>query len=229
MMNSANRSTSSAPPRPRKPNRKKQQLQILRLIVHTAALIPLAWMLFDWWSYQIGPDCAPIYPTCANWIREITLRTGMSALILLTLSLVCTPLSTFLGWKIVVPLRKPLGLYAFLYVTLHFSIFIWLDYGGDIAWILEEITMRRYAIVGFIAFLLLVPLAATSTSWAQRKLGGKNWKRLHRLVYVVAMLAVLHYFWLVKENYTWPVFFGVVIGLLLLVRTTAVKNVLKRK
>lgn len=216
-------------PRPWGNLRPKQQLQILRLLVHTAALIPLLWLLFDWWSYRIGPDCATIYPTCANWIRDITLRTGMSGLILLILSLTCTPLSTLFGWKIVVPLRKPLGLYAFLYVVLHLSIFVWLDYGGDIAWILEELTMRRYIIAGFLAFLLLVPLAATSTNWAQRKIGGKNWKRLHQLVYLAAGLAVLHYFWLVKENYTWPIFFGVLLAGLLLVRTTAVKNKLRRR
>lgn len=220
--------TAVRPKQKRKPNRKKQQLQILRLIVHTAALIPLIWMLYDWWSYQIGPDCSPVYPACANWIRDITLRTGMAAIILLTLSLTCTPLSTLLGWRIVVPLRKPLGLYAFLYVSIHLSIFVFLDYGGDIAWILEEITMRRYAIVGFIAFLLLVPLAATSTSWAMRKLGGKNWKRLHKLVYLIAVLAVLHYLWLVKENYTWPIFFAVVIGFLLLVRIPAIKTAITK-
>ncbi len=209
---------------PSPPNRKKQQLQILRVIVHTAALIPLIWMLYDWWSYQIGPDCSALYPTCTNWIRDITLRTGMSALILLTLSLACTPLSLLTGWRLVVPLRKPLGLYTFFYVCLHLSIFVFLDYGGDLAWIWEELTMRRYAIAGMAAFALLVPLAATSTNWAQRKLGGQNWKRLHQLVYLIAGLALLHYFWLVKESYTWPIFFGVIIGVLLLMRLPVVKK-----
>jgi methionine sulfoxide reductase heme-binding subunit len=195
-----------------------QQLQYLRLITHIAALIPLVWLLYDWWSYQIGPDCAPFYPTCANWIREITLRTGMASLVLLTLSLACTPIRILTGWKLIVPLRKPLGLYAFFYVCLHLSIFIWLDYGGDLGWIWQELTMRRYVMAGFAAFLLLMPLAATSTNWAQRKLGGRRWKQLHQLVYLIAGLALLHYFWLVKENYTWPIIFGVVIGFLLLVR-----------
>lgn len=179
---------------------------MLKIATHVGALLPLALLLWDYWFYQLGP----------NPIQEITLRTGKPALVLLVLSLACTPLNTLLGWKQVLPLRRPLGLYAFLYVCLHLLIFVWLDYGLDPELLAEAIFEKRYALAGFAAFLLLLPLAVTSTKWAMRKL-GKNWKRLHRLVYVAAVLAIIHYLWLVKSIHTEPlVFAAIVIGLLLM-------------
>lgn len=196
---------------------KKTQLQLLRIVTHVAALIPLALLLWDYWFYAFGPDP----------IREITLRTGKAALILLVASLACTPLNILFGWKLLLPLRKPLGLYSFLYVSLHLLTFVWLDYGLDLALLREAIFEKRYALVGFTAFLLLVPLAATSTKWAMRKL-GKNWKRLHRLVYVVMVLALVHYFWLVKNVYTQPTIFAVIAGVLLLLRIRPFKQQITR-
>lgn len=195
---------------------KKQQLQYLRLATHIGALIPLAFM---GWLIASGN-------LSADPLRELTFRTGKTAIILLTLSLACTPLS-ILGWKVVLPLRKPLGLYAFGYATLHFGIFIFsYGYFGDhIAWgaVWQEATQRRYAIVGLAAFILLIPLAATSFNWAMRKL-GKRWKPLHRLVYLIAILVIIHYYWLVKGDYAEPILFTIILAILFAIRLPPIKN-----
>ena len=147
---------------------KRTQIRLLKIITHVAALIPLLIMIWDYFDGGLGPDI----------IRELTLRTGKSALTLLVLSLAVTPLILLINWKQLQPLRKLLGLYAFLYVAIHLLIFLWLDYLFDPDLIREAIFQKRYALVGFLAFLILLPLALTSTSWAQRKL-GKRWRALH--------------------------------------------------
>ena len=203
---------------------KKQQFQLLKLLVHVLALLPLLFLYAEWYQYHIGPGCLDaLSPLCANWIRYITLETGEHALRLLLLSLACTPAAILFGWKIVVPLRKHLGLYAFFYVTLHFFIFVGIDYGFNLGWIGEELTMRRYAIAGFSAFVLLIPLALTSTNWAMRKM-GKRWGQLHKLVYLAGILAIVHYVWLVKENYTEPLLYMGVLIFLLGVRLPPVRQ-----
>jgi sulfoxide reductase heme-binding subunit YedZ len=195
---------------------KKQQLQLLRIVTHIGALLPLLLLIIDFYTNDLGADP----------IRELTFRTGKPAIILLILSLACTPLS-IVGWKIILPLRKPLGLYSFMYVCFHLGIFVFSYgyFGQAIEWLYvwQEATQRRYAVVGLLAFLILLPLALTSTNWAMRKL-GKNWKRLHRLVYVAAVLAVVHYFWLIKGDYGQPILFAVILGLLFLIRTPPVKE-----
>jgi sulfoxide reductase heme-binding subunit YedZ len=192
---------------------RRRQSQLLRIVTHVAALLPLLLLGWDFWQDQLGADP----------IREMTLRTGKAALILLLLSLACTPLNTVFGWKQAIRLRKPLGLYAFLYAAVHFAIFIYLDYGLNWTLIQEALFEKRFALVGFAAFLLLLPLAITSTRWAMRKL-GKNWKRLHRLVYLAGALAIVHYFWLVKQAYTQPVIFALILALLLLARLKPIRR-----
>ena len=177
------------------------------------ALIPLALILWDVWAGQVSADP----------IREVTLRTGKAAIILLVLSLACTPLNIVFGWKQVLPLRRILGLYAFLYVAIHLTIFVWVDYGLNWSLIQEAIFEKQYALVGFAAFLILLALAATSSKWSMRQL-GKNWKRLHKWVYLAGILAVLHYILLVKNAYTQPLFFAVVLVLLLLARVGPIKQ-----
>ena len=184
---------------------------------HAVGLFPLAWLLFDFWFGLLG----------AEPIRAMILRTGKAAIILLTLSLVATPAGWLFRWKDATTVRRPLGLYAFMYVCLHFLIFIWLDYALIVPLIVEEIVARRYALVGFAAFLLLIPLAVTSTKGWQKRL-GKRWKVLHKLVYLIAVLAVVHYIWLVKNAYTQPLIFAAAVGLLLLLRVPAVKQALLR-
>jgi sulfoxide reductase heme-binding subunit YedZ len=186
----------------------------LRILTHLGALTPLAWLLWDYWFDNLT----------VNPIQDITFRTGKPALILLVLSLACTPVNTLFGFKQVLPLRKPLGLYAFMYVCLHFLIFIGLDYGFDVGLLYEAIFEKRYALVGFAAFLILLPLAITSTQGWMRRL-GKNWKRLHRWVYLAGILAVVHYVWLVKSDIREPLLYGAAVGLLLLLRLPAVRKV----
>ena len=203
----------------RKPRRlsREGRRRLLRVAYHAVGLFPLAWLLFDFWFGLLG----------AEPIRAMILRTGKAAIILLTLSLVATPAGWLFRWKDATTVRRPLGLYAFMYVCLHFLIFIWLDYALIVPLIVEEIVARRYALVGFAAFLLLIPLAVTSTKGWQKRL-GKRWKGLHKLVYLIAVLAVVHYIWLVKNAYTQPLIFAAAVGLLLLLRVPAVKQALLR-
>ncbi len=192
---------------------KKTTANLLRWGTHVGSLIPLALLIWHFYTNQLGADP----------IREITLRTGKTAIILLVLSLAMTPVNIITGWKQLLPLRKPLGLYAFLFVSLHLLTFVYLDYGLRWGLIQEAIFEKRFALVGFASFLILLPLALTSTKWAMRKL-GKNWKRLHKWVYLAGVLAVVHYFWLVKNVYTQPIIFAVVLTLLLALRVPQVKQ-----
>jgi methionine sulfoxide reductase heme-binding subunit len=185
----------------------------LHLATHAGALIPFALLLWDGSRNNLT----------ANPIQEITFRTGKTALIILVLSLACTPAGTLLGWRPVLPLRRPLGLYAFFYAALHLLIFAVLDYGLDIQLIWRTILEKRYIVAGFSAFVLLVPLAVTSTAGWQRRL-GKRWKVLHRLVYLAAPLAILHYVWLVKADRREPLTYGLIVALLLLLRTPPVRR-----
>jgi sulfoxide reductase heme-binding subunit YedZ len=185
----------------------------LRLVTHIGALFPLALLAWDYWAGQLS----------VNPIQDITLRTGKAALVLLVLSLACTPINTVFGYRPVLRVRRALGLYAFMYVGLHLLIFVGLDYGFDLVLIREAILEKRYALVGFAAFLVLLPLAVTSTKGWMRRL-GKLWKRLHRAVYVAALLAVLHFVWLVKSDIREPLLFGAVVVVLLLLRISPIRR-----
>jgi len=195
----------------------KTTARLLSIATHVGALIPLALLLWDYWLYQFGADP----------IREITLRTGKPALILLGLSLACTPLNIIFGWKHLIPLRKWLGLYAFLYASLHALTFVWLDYGLDPGLIVEAVFQKPYALAGFSTFILLVSLAVTSNRWSMRKL-GKRWKRLHKLAYVAGVLAGVHFLWLVKNAYTEPLIYAAILGALLLIRVRPIRQGIMR-
>jgi sulfoxide reductase heme-binding subunit YedZ len=191
---------------------------VMQALVHLGSLIPLAVLVLDYTRGNLT----------ANPIQAATLRTGKTALTLLVLSLVCTPASTYLRWTFAIRFRRPLGLYAFLYASIHFLIFIWVDLGLNWAFIVEGFIQKPYALVGFSAFLLLIPLALTSTKGWQRRL-GKTWKRLHKLIYYVAGLVVLHYIWVVKSDIRQPLLWGIGIGLLLLLRHPRVKARILRR
>ena len=150
-------------------------------------------------------------------IREITFRTGRDALVLLMLSLAVTPLNRFFGLRMVVRVRRALGVYAFVYASLHFLTFIGLDYQFDLALIVEGIVQKPFALVGFIAFLTLIPLVVTSTNGWKKRL-GRNWKRIHRLVYLTGVLAIVHFTWAAKQDYNEPLMYGAVVAVLLLSR-----------
>jgi len=189
----------------------------LRIAVHIACWIPLALLLWDAYTDNLT----------FNPIQEITVRTGKTALILLVLSLAITPLHTVFGLRQLLPLRRPLGLYGFGYAALHLGIFVGLDYGFDAQLIGEAIAEKRYVLAGLAAFLLLLPLALTSTKGSMRRL-GKRWKQLHRLVYVAAALVILHYVWLVKADIRQPLLYGAAVALLLVLRAPAVRRSITR-
>ena len=180
----------------------------LQLVFHLLAWLPVLWLLWGFWQDQLG----------LNPVRTITLRTGKTALILLLLSLTVTPLYLLFDWKWVYRFRRPLGLYAFLYATLHVLTFVGLDYGFDWTLVSDAIQNNRYTLVGLTAFLILLPLALTSTKRSKAWLGPKWWKRLHRWSYLAAGIAVLHYALLVRQYYTQPIIFGVILAALLGVR-----------
>jgi sulfoxide reductase heme-binding subunit YedZ len=163
----------------------------------------------------------------ANPIREIQLRTGKYALVLLVLSLACTPIYVLSGLKQVLSLRRPLGLYAFMYASLHFLNFVGLDYGFDFSLIREDIFEKRYALVGFAAFLILLPLAITSTKGWMKRL-GQNWQRLHRLIYLAALLVILHFLWQTKADFRQPLVYGAIVAVLLTVRIPWVREFISK-
>ena len=183
------------------------------LVAVIGGLIPLAQLAWGLWAGRwVDP------------IAETTSRTGSAAILLLVLSLACTPVNTLLGWRFMLPARKPLGLYAFLYASLHLLNFIGMDYGFSLRAFLDDaLLQKRFMIVGFAAFLILLPLAITSTKGWMKRL-GRNWKRLHQLVYVAGIFAVLHYLWLVKIDITWPLIYGGILALLLVLRLPVVRQ-----
>lgn len=153
----------------------------------------------------------------ANPIKEITHRTGDWSLRFLLITLAVTPVRRITGWSWLVRYRRMLGLFAFFYVCLHFLTYFVLDQFFDFGEIAKDIIKRPYITVGFTAFVLLIPLALTSTNKMQRRL-GKRWKQLHQLVYVIGVLGVLHYMWLVKADYLPPLIHAVILIALLAVR-----------
>lgn len=189
----------------------------LWLIANIGAVTPLLWLLWDY-----GTDNLSVNP-----IADITTRTGKPAIILLMLSLACTPLNIIFGWAKPVTVRKALGLYAFLYASLHFLTFVGLDYGFDLSLIFGDALLeKRYIVAGLAALILLIPLAITSTKGWMRRL-GRNWKRLHQLVYVIGILAVAHFLWLVKAARLYePLIYAVILSILLLVRVPPIRRFL---
>jgi sulfoxide reductase heme-binding subunit YedZ len=184
------------------------------ILVHIGCLLPIPWLLFDAWQGNLTADP----------IRATILRTGKIALALLVLSLACTPLNTIFGFKPALRVRRALGDYSFLYVCLHFAIFVGLDYGFNFQYVIFELS-RTYALVGLIAGLLLIPLAITSfPPWLKRL--GKNWKRLHNLVYGINFLAALHYILVVKQGVTEPYLWMILIIFLLVLRIPPVRHFL---
>lgn len=175
-------------------------------LVTLAGLVPLVVLLRDW---QSGALTDPV--------EEITRRTGWWTICLLTVTLAVSPVRRWTGWNQLAPQRRTLGLLAFTYATLHFATYIVLDQFFGWSYILEDIAERPYITVGFTAWLLLVPLAVTSTKGWIRRL-GKRWITLHNLIYVIALLGVLHFVWLVKADLREPATFGVIIVVLLAAR-----------
>ncbi|WP_083224131.1 sulfite oxidase heme-binding subunit YedZ [Methyloversatilis sp. RAC08] len=170
--------------------------------------MPLLWLAFGAYADRLG----------ANPIEYITRATGDWTLRLLLVTLAVTPLRQITGWHWLVRLRRMLGLYAFFYASLHLLIYLWLDQFFDIEDIVKDIIKRPFITIGFGAFLLLLPLVVTSTNGMVRRLGGRTWQRLHKLVYVVGVLGVAHYWWLVKKDLTEPILYACILATLFAVR-----------
>jgi sulfoxide reductase heme-binding subunit YedZ len=187
-----------------------------RVLVHAGALAPLGWLL---WHYLQGLFL--IDP-----VREITTLTGRTALILLLLSLACTPIITLTGFKQAARVRRPLGMYAFLYAGLHFLTFVGLDYGFTLEYLGPAIFDQPYVLVGFLAGGILLLLALTSTGGWQRRL-KRHWKRLHRLVYLAASLVIVHFLWLSKDDRL-PWRYGIILAVLLVLRLHPIRRAISR-
>jgi sulfoxide reductase heme-binding subunit YedZ len=184
------------------------QHRLGKALVFAACLLPLALLLWRGFTAGLG----------ANPIEAITHATGDWTLRFLLITLAITPLRRLSGWNRVIGFRRMLGLFAFFYGTLHLLTYLWLD--KFFAWsdILHDIPRRPFITVGFSAFVLLVPLALTSTAASIRGLGGRRWRALHRLIYVAALFGVVHYWWLVKADTTLPATYLSILALLFTVR-----------
>ncbi len=193
----------------------KRWIVALKVLAHAACLGPVVWLL--WRLYlsvttdpgALGPD-----PT-----HTVTFFTGRGTLRLLVITLAVTPVRRLiprLSW--LVRFRRMLGLYAFFYACLHLMTYVWLYAGFSWSAMVDDISQRRFITAGLAAWLMLLPLAATSTTWSIRKLGGKNWNRLHWLTYAAAISGVVHYWWGVKSGVKTPLAITVVLGVLLAAR-----------
>jgi len=193
----------------------KRSIVAFKVLAHAACFGPIAWLL--WHLYlsltsdptALGPD-----PT-----HTVTFFTGRGTLRLLVITLAITPVRriiTSLSW--LGRFRRLLGLYAFFYGCLHLLTYVWLYAGWSWAAMVDDISQRRFIVAGLAAWLMMVPLALTSTTWSIRKLGGKNWNRLHWLTYTTAITGVIHYWWGVKSGVKTPLPITVVLVVLLLAR-----------
>lgn len=181
---------------------------IIKPAIFAAALVPFALLVADGLADALGP----------NPVEEIRLRTGDWTLRFLLLTLSVTPARRLSGWNGVVRVRRMLGLFAFFYACLHLISYLWLDQGFYWAGIVEDVLERPYITVGVASFLLLVPLAATSTNGMVRRLGGRNWRRLHKLVYPAAFAGVVHFLWLVKADTREPLIYLGLLAVLMALR-----------
>ena len=184
-----------------------RQITAIKSMLFIVALLPLARLIWFGFTDDLG----------ANPIEFITRNTGDWTLYFLCMTLAVTPLRRFSKWNWLIKLRRMLGLFAFFYAALHFITFLWFDHFFDIDEMLKDVVKRPFITVGFIAFLLLIPLAMTSTNGMVRRLGGRRWQWLHRMIYVIVPLGILHFWWMKagKHDFTQPILFGVIVAVLL--------------
>jgi len=178
------------------------------VVVFALGLVPAIALVVRGFTGGLGPE--PV-----TFIQHYT---GDWTLLFLVFTLTITPLRKLLQLPELIRFRRMLGLFAFTYVCLHFLTYFVLDQQASLAGIWKDVAKRRYITVGFTGFVLLIPLAITSTAGWVRRLGGKRWQALHRMVYVAAICGVIHYYWLVKSDKRWPLFYGAIFAILLLWR-----------
>lgn len=187
-----------------------QQLLRIKVVLFAAALLPFARLVLFAFTDRLG----------ANPIEFITRNTGDWTLYFLCFTLALTPLRRLSKWNWLIKLRRMLGLFAFFYAALHFTTFLWFDHFFDLDEMLKDVVKRPFITVGFTAFVLLIPLAVTSTNAMVKRLGGKRWQWLHRAIYLIALLSILHFWWMKagKHDFAQPVLFGLIVAALLLLR-----------
>ena len=186
---------------------KKRRVLLLKGLVWLLCLAPGVWLVWRGFTDRLG----------ANAIEEVLHRLGDTSLGILLVTLSITPIRRLTGWNDLAPLRRPLGLFAFFYLTTHFLWYAVVDEGLAFEFIVEDVIERPYILAGFTAWLMLIPLAITSTKGWIRRL-KKNWQKLHRLVYVATGLGVLHFYWQVKADTYWPLVATTVLVALMLLR-----------
>jgi len=186
----------------------KKQIIALKFVVWMVCLYPFARLIYKYKFGGLG----------ANPIEFITLATGITTLTLLLATLAVTPLRRLTGLNWLIRFRRLLGLFAFFYGFLHFTTYVWLDKFFDVHDMLRDVAKRPFITAGFVAFMSMVPLAATSTAWSIRKMGGKNWNTLHRTVYFAGAAAILHFWFKQKADHSEPFVYGLVLVALLLIR-----------
>lgn len=180
-------------------------LRFAKLVVFVNALVPLVLLLWDLYRKQVGP----------NPLEFATRTTGMLTLIFLSLTVAVTPLRKIFGINSLVKVRRMLGLFAFFYGSLHLLTYVWFDRLFNLLSVGQDVVRRPFILAGMTAFVLMVPLAVTSTNKMIKRLGGKQWARLHRLVYLAAIAGVVHFWMLVKSDTRLPLTFGFILLFLL--------------
>ena len=202
--------------------KKSSRYTPLQIAIHVYAWSALVWIIIEllMGSFSINP------------IQELEQRTGRHAITLLVMSLLCTPLNTLFKFPELLKRRRTLGLYAFMYATIHVIIFVDLDYGLAWSLILQTIVEKPYIIIGLTTFLMLIPLAITSFDIWKKRL-GKNWKRLHQTVYIIGPLAVIHYFMSKKGDFftfsgdiVRPLIYGLILAIFLIMRIPPIRKYL---
>ena len=194
-------------------------MPLIKSLVFLFSLLPLIRLIWLGFEGDLG----------ANPIEFITRSTGTWALVFLCFTMTMTPLRLITGWSVWIKLRRMLGLFVFFYAVLHFSIWLWLDQNLDFAAMLQDVFKRPFITMGFLSFVLLIPLAMTSNHFSQKKLGRK-WSKLHRLVYVIACSVILHYWWhkAGKNDLSTVSIYAAIVLALLVTRFKVVKNWLSR-
>ena len=180
-------------------------IKFSKFLLLVNGFVPLALLFYDGWRGELG----------ANPIEFFLRTTGVLTLVFLLITLAVTPLRKIFGWNQLVKFRRMLGLYAFFYGFLHLITYGIFDKSFDFAAIVSDVWQRPFIAVGMLAFFLLIPLAATSTNSMIKRLGGKNWARLHKLTYLTAILGVVHFWMIVKSDVFYPVLFGLMLAILL--------------
>ena len=188
--------------------------QLLRVVVHIAGILPTVILVVRFWFGWLT----------FNPIQSLQQQTGLIALVFLLSSLACTPLSRWFGWRFLLPRRQALGMYGFVYASLHVLVFVGLDYRFNLMQILADVGNKRYILIGLSAFLLLVPLAITSLNWFKKSM-GRHWRTLHKLAYLIPAIVIWHFIAAAKGdlstlrgNISTPLLYAAVLGLLLLAR-----------